>query len=96
MARRAVEVRKPTDEELASLGAKSWPVWGCEVSSFPWEYADREVCYVLKGRVRVEGRDEDADIEPVEFGPGDLVTFPKGLKVTWEVTEPVEKHYRFG
>ena len=94
MGRKGIEVRKPTEEESASLGAKSWlprTGWrrGCEVSTSPWEYEDREVCYVLAGRVRVEGRDEDSDIEPAEFGPGDLVTFPRGLKVTWQVIEPV-------
>ena len=92
---KVIEVRKPTEDELASLGAPSWPTWGCEVSTFPWAYDAREVGSVLQGRVRGEGRDEDSGIEPAEFGPGDLVTFPKGLKVTWQVTEPVKKHYSF-
>jgi uncharacterized cupin superfamily protein len=33
--------------------------------------------------------------EAVEFGAGDLVTFPRGLTCTWEVRKPIRKHYRF-
>lgn len=31
----------------------------------------------------------------VEFGAGDLVEFPKGMKCTWDVSEAVDKHYNF-
>ncbi|WP_369294507.1 cupin domain-containing protein [Klebsiella pneumoniae] len=27
------------------------------------------------------------------MGAGDLVEFPKGMKVTWDVTEALNKHY---
>lgn len=27
-----------------------------------------------------------------EIGGGDLVVFPEGMNITWEVTEPVKKH----
>ena len=33
--------------------------------------------------------------QPQEFRRGDLVVFPNGLSCTWEVLEPVEKHYTF-
>ncbi|MEW8131172.1 MAG: cupin domain-containing protein, partial [Candidatus Thiodiazotropha endolucinida] len=26
---------------------------------------------------------------------GDLITFPAGMKCTWEITKDVEKHYTF-
>jgi uncharacterized cupin superfamily protein len=87
-----VRIRKPTREELAEMGVSSWPIWEKEASEFPWFYDETETCYVLAGRVRVTP-DEG---EPVEFGPGDLVTFPKGMGCTWEVKEPIRKHYRFG
>ena len=86
-----IEVRKPTPEELASLGVLGWPTWGCEVSTFDWSYRDRETCYLLEGRVTVE-----AGGQSVSFGKGDLVVLPQGLECTWKVTEPVRKHYRFG
>ena len=34
--------------------------------------------------------------KPVEFGPGDLVTFPEGLDCVWKISKPVKKHYKFG
>ncbi len=86
-----IEVRRPTVEELNSLGVFNWPTWGCEVSVFDWSYSDQETCYLLEGQVTVEAEDQS-----VSFGKGDFVVFPKGLKCVWKVTAPVRKHYRFG
>jgi uncharacterized cupin superfamily protein len=36
------------------------------------------------------------DGRAVEVKKGDLAEFAKGLDCTWEVIEPVRKHYRFG
>jgi uncharacterized cupin superfamily protein len=82
---------KPAPGKLEVLGVYDWPVWRKEASSFPWTYDRTETCYFLRGRVRVtpEGG------EPREFGRGDLVTFPAGMRCTWEILEDVEKHYRF-
>lgn len=87
-----VKVRKPTKEELKSLGVDKWGIWESEVRKFDWEYDDDETFYVLEGRVKVV-TDEG---EKAEFGKGDLVTFPKGVKCTWDVKEKIRKHYRFG
>lgn len=86
-----VEVRKPREGELESLGVPGWPVWTCPPSSFDWSYDDRETCYILEGEVTVVTPDGE-----VSFGKGDLVVFPKGLNCTWEVRKAVRKHYRFG
>jgi hypothetical protein len=84
-------VEKPSATQLQSLGVKSWPIWEKEISTFPWHYDETETCYLLQGKVRVK-----TGSETVEFGTGDLVTFPVGLSCTWEITEPVRKHYKFG
>ena len=84
-----VERLKP--EELSRKGIFSWPIWEKEISCFDWYYDDTEVCYLLKGRVSVKTKDG----EVVEFGAGDLVTFPKGLSCFWDIKEPVKKHYNF-
>ncbi len=86
-----IEIRKPTEEELEKLNVKSWPIWECEPSTFPWEYSEKETCYILEGEVTVKTDDQE-----VSFGPGDMVIFPKGLKCTWEVKKHVKKHYNFG
>jgi len=81
---------KPSPAKLEVLQVDHWPVWEKEVSRFPWHYDQTETCYVLHGRfvVTPEGG------EPREFGRGDLISFPAGLACTWEILEPVEKHYR--
>lgn len=82
----------PTPELLHRLEVQRWPIWTKEVSTFPWTYDDQETCYILAGRVTVT---PDGG-EPVTIGAGDLVTFPAGMSCTWEVTEPIRKHYHFG
>ena len=84
-----VEVKKPTEEELRR--AKSWPIWEKEPSTFPWEYDQKETCLILEGRSIVK-----TDEGSVEFGVGDFVVFPKGLKCTWKIKDKIRKHYRLG
>lgn len=84
--------RNPSDQRLAQLGVKAWPIWTKEQSEFPWEYDEQEICYFLAGDVIVTADDG----EQAHFGKGDLVTFAVGLKCTWKVMEAVRKHYRFG
>ncbi|MCX8037704.1 MAG: cupin domain-containing protein [Candidatus Sumerlaeia bacterium] len=84
-------IRKPTQEELDSLGVSSWPIWTCEPSTFDWYYDDRETCYILEGEVTVKTPQGS-----VHFGAGDLVVFPQGLSCTWTVAKKVRKHYNFG
>ncbi len=87
-----IEIEKPDKARLDGLGVKSWPIWEKEASNFPWHYDQREVCYVLEGQVKVEPKGGKA----VEFGAGDLVTFPEGMDCTWTISKAIRKHYRFG
>jgi uncharacterized cupin superfamily protein len=90
---KAITVEKhPAKEKLEQLGVASWPIWEKEASTFDWHYDDSETCYLLEGKVRVE----PADGAAVEFGAGDLVTFPQGMSCVWRITSAVRKHYRFG
>jgi len=86
-----IQIEKPTQEKLKSLGVESWPIWTKEPSKFDWHYDDKETCYFLEGEVTVE-----TPHEKVNIGKGDLVTFPKGLGCTWHVKKAVRKHYHFG
>ncbi|MBF2096808.1 MAG: cupin domain-containing protein [Gloeomargaritaceae cyanobacterium C42_A2020_066] len=88
----AIQVeRQVSPSRLGELGVTAWPIWSKEVSEFSWVYDTQETCYLLAGRVRVTPEQG----EVVEFGQGDLVTFPAGLRCTWTVLEPVRKHYQF-
>jgi uncharacterized cupin superfamily protein len=87
-----IRIEKPNAEKLEQLGVSSWPIWEKEVSRFDWSYDEQETCYFLEGKVRVEPEGGEA----VEFGKGDLVTFPKGMNCVWDISNPVKKHYKFG
>jgi len=81
----------PSPEKLQQLGVKGWPIWSKEVSTFPWTYDQNETCYFLTGQVLIT----TSQGESVQVGAGNLVTFPAGLSCTWQVLEPVRKHYLF-
>jgi len=83
------KVKKPSKKEQEE--AQSWPVWEKEESTFPWEYTVQEVCLILDGNAIVQTEEGN-----VEFGAGDYVIFPKGLKCTWEIKKKIRKHYTFG
>ena len=83
---------QPSSKRLEDLGVSNWPIWTKEVSEFPWTYDETETCYLLAGDVIVT---PDGG-EPVQFGQGDLVTFPAGMSCTWKILASVRKHYRFG
>ncbi|MBK1642816.1 cupin [Chromatium okenii] len=82
---------KPSPAKLEVMHVDSWPIWKKEPSQFSWHYDSSETCYILRGRFTVT---PDGG-EPESFGRGDLVIFPAGLSCTWDITEAVEKHYRF-
>jgi len=85
-----IQFEEVTEEKLRELNVDSWSSWGCDVSTFDWEYSDDEQAYVLEGRVIVK-----TDVGDVEVKKGDLVTFPRGMQCTWQVLEPIRKVYRF-
>jgi uncharacterized cupin superfamily protein len=87
-----ISVEKPSEEKLAELKVRSWPIWEKEISEFPWEYDEKETCYILEGDVEVIPDNG----KPVSFGKGDLVVFKRGLRCTWKINKPVRKHYKFG
>jgi uncharacterized protein len=85
-----IRVEKPGAEVVEAM--RRCPTWSKETSVFEWHYDEAETCYLLAGEVRVTTETG----ETVDFGAGDLVTFPAGLTCTWDVRSPVHKHYRFG
>jgi uncharacterized cupin superfamily protein len=82
----------PSPAKLDVMGVYDWPIWTKEESTFPWKYDTKETCYLLDGEAIIT---PDGGGEPVEIRAGDLVIFPQGLSCTWEIKQPVEKHYDF-
>lgn len=87
-----IKIEKPSQEKLEEMGVFSWPIWEKEESRFDWSYSQPETCYLLEGQVRVEPEGGDT----IEFGKGDLVTFPQGLNCVWDIKKRVRKHYKLG
>lgn len=79
----------PAQSRLDALGVAKWPTWSKENSVFPWFFHEQEIAWILEGEcvITPEGG------APVIFGKGDLVTFPAGMKCSWEVRQPLHKHY---
>ncbi len=86
-----IEKSTPTEEETKKM-LKNWSTWGCEISTFDWEYFDTETCYILEGEVEVKTESGDT----VNIQAGDVVKFQKGLKCVWDVKKPIRKVYKFG
>jgi hypothetical protein len=86
-----IKIEQLSEEEIVSRGIRKWPVWTKEKSVFDWYYDEQEQCLFLEGKVNVR-----SELGTTEVKKGDFVTFPQGLKCTWEVIEPVRKHYYFG
>ncbi len=84
-----VKISKPGEDELKEMNVENWSSWECEPSTFDWEYSANETFYVKEGKVTVKHEGGE-----VSFGPGDLVTFPKGMKCTWTVHETIRKVYK--
>ena len=80
----------PAQTRLDALNVSKWPTWQKEVSVFPWTFPEQEIAYILEGECVITPEGGKA----VKFGKGDLVTFPAGLKASWEVKKPLHKHYK--
>jgi uncharacterized cupin superfamily protein len=74
-----------------NLDIYNWSIWTKEISNFDWHYDSIEECYILQGEVEVT----TLQGTKTRFGKGDFVTFPKDLDCTWNIIQPVRKHYRF-
>ena len=80
----------PSQDRLATLGVTKWATWQKEVSVFPWVFPEQEIAYIVEGECIITPENGVA----VKFGKGDLVTFPAGMKASWEVKKALHKHYK--
>ena len=82
--------KNPAQSRLDALNVKKWATWQKEVSVFPWTFPEQEIAYILEGECVIT----PTGGAPVSFGKGDLVTFPAGMEASWEVKQPLHKHYK--
>ncbi|KAG4991751.1 hypothetical protein HKD37_09G025783 [Glycine soja] len=82
--------KNPPQSKLNELGVSTWSKWEGGPAKIPWSFKEEETMYLLEGKVRVT---VEGSVGSFEIGGGDLVVFPKGMNITWEVIEAVKKHY---
>ena len=88
-----ISIKSPCSASIIiQYGIKSWPIWECAPSNFPWYYEEKEICLIIEGEATITT--EDGDI--LNINSGDLVEFPAGLKCKWHINKSIKKHYRFG
>lgn len=64
--------------------------WSSEVGKWKIDYSDRhEFCYLTDGHIVLSNEDG----EEWTLKKGDAFVIPQGFKGSWEVLEPVTKHY---
>ncbi|CAI9117191.1 OLC1v1018537C1 [Oldenlandia corymbosa var. corymbosa] len=91
--------KNPSQSKLHDLGISTWPTWEGSPGQIPWTFTTKETMYILEGRVKVccqEVVAEEGQDDCFEIVGGDLVEFPKGMKITWKVIDAVKKHYHLG
>jgi uncharacterized cupin superfamily protein len=84
-----VIVESISPDDANERGILAWPVSRRGVSRYSWRYDATEVCYLVTGQARIETEDGNVEVES-----GDLITLPAGLECTWDIREPIAKHYR--
>ncbi len=72
------------------VNTDGWGEWQCNPSTFDWEYDEEETAYVFEGKILVK-----TPADEVKIKGGQLAQFPKGLKCTWTVLEPIKKVFTF-
>ncbi len=72
-------------------GDTEYGLWACEPGAWRIEFhAGREEFFrIIEGRIRITSEAGDAR----EFGPGDACVIPPGFRGSFEVLEPVRKHF---
>jgi uncharacterized cupin superfamily protein len=68
-------------------GRATTVVWECTAGRFNWIYDYDETAHILVGSAIVHNH----AMKPTQLGPGDVVLFRRGSRVTWHVEDYVRK-----
>lgn len=72
-------------------GRKLSGLWRCSMGGFRVSYDKWEFCHMLTGQCVITPDGGD----PVTLRSGDSFVLDKGFTGTWDVIEPMEKHFVF-
>ena len=89
-------VEKANPSKIRSLKVDKWNTWSSSDSpSYAVHnlknkvYTTNELCYIDRGKFKITPKAG----ESVEVKAGDFILFPKDFACTWDVEEPVFKHW---
>ena len=71
----------------SAAGLASPTVWHCTAGKFNWYYDFDETILILEGSIVLEYE----GVEPVRYGPGDVIFFKDGAHAKWHVEGHVKK-----
>ncbi|XP_062114185.1 uncharacterized protein LOC133825226 [Humulus lupulus] len=98
---RIIVENNPSEAKLSGLNIKCWPKWGCSHGKYQLKFDAEKTCYLVRGKVKAYPKvsktspSSSSSSSWVEFGVGDLVTIPKGMSCTRDVSLAVDKYYKF-
>jgi hypothetical protein len=64
-------------------------IWTATPGTYHATYAEYEFVHLIEGRITITPDGED----PMHVGPGDAFVVEAGFAGTWEIKEPVLKHF---
>ena len=85
-----MRVRKATQQDIEKT--MDWGTWSKGISEFPWQFDEKETCYIIEGSATVT----DKKGNQVSFTKGDWVEFEAGLSCSWKIQKAISKRYLFG
>lgn len=84
-----VKIIRPDTHQQDVLGVTQWDLWTIPVSSFEWLHDVEERCFIALGEAKITHNGETLPLHA-----GDLVTFPAGYQVTWEIMADIKIYYK--
>jgi uncharacterized cupin superfamily protein len=87
-----IEEGEPKARAFYAVGSADGTIqsgeWDCTAGRFRWTYFEDEVIRILEGQALIE---VEGEFRPI--GPGDMIFFPLGKTVRWNVPKYVRKMF---
>ncbi|MCV6639458.1 cupin domain-containing protein [Candidatus Albibeggiatoa sp. nov. NOAA] len=81
----------PAFAKLEQMAVYEWNIKKQKVSQFDWKYEQKTTYYLLDGEATIDIENQGT----ITVTAGDLVIFPAGIVCHWNVTQDIEKHFKY-
>ncbi|GAB2281967.1 hypothetical protein Dimus_037215 [Dionaea muscipula] len=81
-----------SESKLAEMEVLTkWKKYESPPATIPWTFdSGKETMYFIKGKVKVSCKGHDGYFE---IGTGDLVEFPRGMTIVFDIVDDLEKRF---